>query len=160
MIRLIFLCLCLSLTFSAYADDETASSTNTETTDSSSESENTDSETGGNASTDSSGTSIVDFFKDVLGFIDHGIYEVLGDFFKYYVYAVALFNLELKMAAIELATETAEALTEFLNISGTINELLADIDSKIAGFISYLKIPEAITMLLSAHLTRFILDLA
>lgn len=168
MIRFIFLILCLSLPFSAYSDDTTnTDTTDTETTDTGStdstdtgDSDSTDSNTGDTGTNDSSsGTSVIDFFKSILGFVDHGIYEVIGDFLKYYVSAVALFQLELKMAAIELAAEAAEALVTYLDISGTINELLAGIDSKIASFISYLKITEAITMLLSAHLTRFVLDL-
>jgi hypothetical protein len=105
------------------------------------------------------GTSIIDFFKSVLGFFDHGIYEVFGNFFKYYVTTVALFSLELKMAALEVATNAASILLSHLDISGTINSMYSQIDSRLAAFMSYLRIPESINILLSAHVTRFIMDL-
>lgn len=104
-------------------------------------------------------TSLVDFFKKVLNFFDNGLYEVIGNVLKYYVSAVGIFSLELKMAAIEIAAGMADKIISTLNISGTINSLYSALDSKIAAFVAYLKIPDAINLLLSAHLTRFIMNL-
>ncbi|WP_221794604.1 DUF2523 family protein [Oceanobacter mangrovi] len=160
MIKTLCLLFALVLPLAGYAEDTSSSDTTTETTTESSSESESSSDSGSASSSSSSGDlSVTGFLKEVLGFFDFGIYEILGDFFKYYVSAVALFQLELKMAAIDLAAETATALVEYLDISGTINDLLAKVDLKMAAFISYLKIPEAITMLLSAHLTRFIMDL-
>jgi hypothetical protein len=110
------------------------------------------------AASSGTATTISGFFRKALGFIDHGLYEIIGNVLKFFIAAVALFQLELKMAALELAAESADKILSAFNISGSIQSTLDNLDPQMSSIITFFKIPEAINLLLSAHLTRFIMS--
>lgn len=66
---------------------------------------------------------------------------------------------EMKIHVIQFSYAIAASFLDAVNISGLINQYWNSLDSQILGALSYLRIPEAINIILSAMGTRFVMDL-
>ncbi len=112
------------------------------------------------AADDSSGaSSVTDFFSETLEFMKTGIYDwadtVLERIAAWYI----IWNLEFKLTMLEIAAGMADSIVSTFNVSGKIEQLLGAIDSRLLAFVVWLRIPEALSMMLSAHIVRLILQL-
>ena len=122
-------------------------------------SDNADDSNGQQDNDDGALSTVTDFFEEVLGFIRKGIYDwadtVLERITAWYI----IWNIELKLMFLEIAVNIADSIVKAFNISGKIEQYLGAIDSKLLAFVVWLRIPEALSMMLSAHIVRFILQL-
>ena len=129
--------------------------------DSDGSSDTDDDDDGSGNSSDSGGgaTTVVDFFSESLDFMKSGIYDVADTILERVAVWYIIWNLELKLTFLELAADVADSVVNAFDVSGQIEKLLGAIDSKILAFVVWLKIPEALSMMLSAHVVRFILQM-
>lgn len=67
--------------------------------------------------------------------------------------------LEGKLFMLEISYEIASALISSIGISEAINQAWANVPVTARAVLTYLKIPEAINMIISAFVTRFVLGL-
>jgi len=111
------------------------------------------------AADSSSGSSLSDTLQTFIDFISTGIYESADTILERVAAWYIVWHLELKMFWLQMAVSVAEGFIDGIGISGLINSALGGIDSAVSGIVFYLKIPEAINMILSARVARLILDL-
>ncbi|PSF14799.1 MULTISPECIES: DUF2523 family protein [Marinobacter] len=62
-----------------------------------------------------------------------------------------------KIYFVGFSWEVAQEVLNQLNISATINQYWGSIDSKVMGALTFFKIPEALNIILNAHLTRYVM---
>lgn len=101
---------------------------------------------------------IADFFNWIALMHDQ-LQDVVADLFTklsaWFVIAVT----HAKIEGAKFAWGVAQEIMNSLNLSGTIDQYWGMIDSKIMGTITYLKIPDALNLILNAHLTRYVLSM-
>lgn len=102
---------------------------------------------------------IVDFFSTALEFMESGIYEFADSVLERVAAWFIIWHLELKLTFLSVAAAMADALIDSFNIAGEIEKLLGKVDAKLLAFVVWLRIPEALSMMLSAHVVRFIIQL-
>jgi len=104
------------------------------------------------------------YFGALWDFIDW-VYEVMDDI-KQSIYdflvqlgnIVFLMYLELKLATLVFVWDIAKAVLESLNLSDLISSLFSALPVDIQAFITELRIGEGLNLLMSAHMTRLILN--
>lgn len=100
---------------------------------------------------------ISDFFSAFWGFLD-GIPALIDEFMvKVGAWMVIAFT-KAKIAFIGYSWEVAREVLDQLNVSGTIENLWGQLDSRILGVATYLKLPEALNMIINARVTRYVMD--
>lgn len=72
---------------------------------------------------------------------------------------VVIWSLELKLYAAHLAWGIAEAILANTNLSNQINQAWGSVDSQLLGYLTFFRLPEAINIMLQAHVTKFTLRL-
>lgn len=103
--------------------------------------------------------------ETVIEFFNHFIEQIndlpntTDTFWERIVIWLMISYLETKVMMIEIAYHFADLILSSLNISSLLSAGWSSIDSQILGVFTYLRIPEAINMILSAFVTRFILGL-
>ena len=110
------------------------------------------------SSSDSLG-SVFDALTDITNWFSDGLYEAADNVFQRMAAWVIIWILEAKLFMLGLGIDVAELFIEALGISELLNSAFSSLDSKISNFVYYLKIPEAINILISAYATRFVMDL-
>lgn len=103
--------------------------------------------------------SVFDALTDIAGWFADGLYETADNVFQRIAVWVIVWMLEAKLFMLGFGIEIAELFIEALGISEVLNDAFSSLDSKISNFIYYLRIPEAINILLSAYATRFVMGL-
>lgn len=100
---------------------------------------------------------IADFFNAFWAFLD-SIAAFVDDFMvKIGAWMVISFT-KAKIAFIGFGWEVAKEVLTQLNVSGTIESLWGQLDSQVLGVATYLKLPEALNMLINARVTRYVMD--
>lgn len=109
----------------------------------------------------SSGTlgSVFDALTDITSWFSDGLYDAADNVFQRMAAWVIIWILEAKLFMLGLGIEIAELFIEALGISDLLNSAFSSLDSKVSNFVYYLKIPEAINILISAYTTRFVMSL-
>ncbi|WP_221801869.1 DUF2523 family protein [Oceanobacter mangrovi] len=104
-------------------------------------------------------TSVVDFFQYTVDWLGDGIYKTADTVLERIQVWIFLWYLELKISMISMAASIADVLVASLSITENIKSAISGLDSRTAAMLYYLRIPDALSMLFSAYITRFILDL-
>ena len=103
--------------------------------------------------------SVFDALTEITAWFSNGLYESADSIFQRIAAWVIVWMLEAKLFMLSLGLEIAELFIDALGISEVLNSAFASLDSKVANFVTYLKIPEAINILISAYTTRFVMGL-
>ncbi len=98
------------------------------------------------------------FINDFVGFIND-LPDKSDSYWERLIYWIIITYLEAKVYMITFAYEIAGGIVENLGISSVINSAFSALPNAFKSVISYLRIPEAVNMLISAYVTRFVLDL-
>lgn len=98
---------------------------------------------------------IVDFFNTAIKFFEDGLYNFLHDGFIFLVAKATIAFVEMKIYLLEIAWQAARLILENYAISERLNSALSSIGD--ISVISALRIPEALNLIFSAHLTKFII---
>ncbi len=113
------------------------------------------------AADDSGGgaSSVTDFFSETLEFMKTGVYDWADTVLERVAAWYIIWNLEFKLTMLEIAAAMADSILDTFDISGQIEQLLGAIEAKLLAFVVWLRIPEALSMMLSAHIVRLILQM-
>lgn len=115
---------------------------------------------------------LVPFFNFVLQFFDYinqsvaefteflrnGIYGFVTSGISYLMIVATVGVIKFKIFMIGFAWDVAQSVIQQLNISSALNAAWGSLDSSLAAFVSLLNVPEAINVILSARVTRFVLN--
>lgn len=102
--------------------------------------------------------TIIEFFNHILDVI-RDLPDTSDTYWERVIGWGIVLYFEVKLAAIEFAYAVASTIMSALNLSQVINMGWSALDSQTLGVLTYLRIPESINMILSAFVTRFVLDL-
>jgi len=64
-----------------------------------------------------------------------------------------------KIEFIEFAWDVAREVLNQLDVSSTIEHYWGQLDSQVLGVATYLKLPEALNMIINARVTRYVMDM-
>lgn len=99
---------------------------------------------------------IADFFLEIYNFIN-SIPDIVNDLLiKSAAWFLASY-LEMKIYFITFSWSVAVEILNQLNISGQIDTYWNSMDSDVMGVLTHFKVPEALNMILNAHLTRYVM---
>ena len=102
--------------------------------------------------------SIIGFFNDVVNFLN-GMPDASDSYWERIVMWVIITYLEAKLYMLEISYEIAGSIIQSIGLSAAINSAWSNVPGDVFSVLAYLKIPEAINMLISAFITRFVMDL-
>lgn len=97
------------------------------------------------------------FFNDVSEFQNSGIYTFCTELFAQFVIYVTVAIIEFKIYAITFAWDVAKEVITQLNLSNSLTSAWSLIDSKTLQILSFFNIPDAINIIVSAKITKFVL---
>lgn len=103
--------------------------------------------------------------EEVIGFFQHIIDSMNNfadnsdSFWERIILWLTITYFEIKLTVIEFSYSIASSFLDAVNISQLISQYWSSLDSSILGALSYLRIPEALNIILSALATRFVMDL-
>lgn len=100
----------------------------------------------------------IDFINQIVTLLNE-LPEKTDSYWERLIIWIIIAYLELKVYMIEIAYDFASQFIQSLGLSEAIQQAWATIPAPIASTFSYLRIPEAVNMLMSACLTRFLLGL-
>jgi len=103
--------------------------------------------------------TIIGFFEETLTFVKTGVYEYADTVLERVAAWYIIWNLEFRLFVLKMGVAVADLVIESFDISATIEDLLNDLDSRVLAFAVWLKLPEAINMVLSAYIVRFVMGL-
>ena len=95
----------------------------------------------------------IQFLSDFFG----GVGEF--SFFQSITSYVLIWWLKVKLAGVQFAWGVAQAIIVNIGISGQLNSAWSSIDSTVMSYLTVLKVPDALNVLLSAQVTRFVMGL-
>jgi hypothetical protein len=101
---------------------------------------------------------ITQSFQDVLTFIHNGIYDFVTATFAQFVVWVTMAQIEFKIAMIAFSWDVAQQIIAQLNLSSYLDNAFAALDSTLFDFICFFRVPEAINLIMSALVTRYVMN--
>ena len=93
--------------------------------------------------------SIWAFLESIPAFLDDALVKLSA----WYVIWIT----KAKIYFVGFSWQVAQEVLNQLNISGTINQYWGAIDSEVMGAVTFFRIPEALNIILNAHLTRYVM---
>jgi hypothetical protein len=102
--------------------------------------------------------TVIEFFNYLIEQAQN-LPDVTDSYWERIITWLMITYLEAKLMTIEIAYYFANIILSSLNISDLLAAGWSSIDSQILAVFTYLRIPEAINMILSAFVTRFVLGL-
>lgn len=102
---------------------------------------------------------IAEFFTTIWEFINQGIFDILRDFAVWGLAKLTVWWFQAKLQSIQVAFGICQSVIADLNLSGMIASAFAGVDSKYMTLVTYARMPEAINLVSSAALTRWVLSI-
>ncbi|HSX51504.1 MAG TPA: DUF2523 family protein [Cellvibrio sp.] len=103
-------------------------------------------------------TEIVDFINQIIDLINNFAVNLDAYWERLIVWIIVAY-IELKISMVEFSWSIASGVISSVGISQHIQSAWAAIPANAAAFLGYLRIPEAINLIATSYLTRFILGL-
>ena len=101
---------------------------------------------------------MADFFNWLYNFFVVGIYDLLVDAFAYFVEISTIASLKLAILSVTFAWDVAQSILTDLNLSAFIQQAWDSFDSQTLQTIQFFKVPEAINIVMSAAVTRYVMN--
>lgn len=101
--------------------------------------------------------AVVEFRDQVAAFLDHGIYDLLTKFTSWFIKWSTVGGMKFKLMMLEYSWDVAQELITSLNISGFLNNAYSSLESRTLNFLVFLRIPEAVNLVISAGFTKFVM---
>ncbi len=101
---------------------------------------------------------IVDFFNRILTFISSGIYDFITESFAQFVIYATVSMIKFKIYMIGFAWDTAKQIIIELNLSSYISQVYSYLDSRLISALAFFRVPDAINIITSSVVTRFVLN--
>lgn len=101
--------------------------------------------------------SLISFFTSIYDFITLGIYDILVWFAANLIELTTVEVLEFKLWVMGFAWDVAQQIVTDLHVSEYLSSAWASLDPEVAGLLSILRVPDALLVVLSGYITRFVL---
>lgn len=98
-------------------------------------------------------TGFFDFIYSIIATAQDWFMKLLVDIGGW----IVLWSIKLKYYSIQFAWDVAKSVLEQINITGVLNQYWRSIDSEILAYITWLRIPDALNLILNAYVTRYVL---
>jgi hypothetical protein len=107
---------------------------------------------------------ILRFFSDIAGFINdlwlflqNGLYQFFTEWFAAFVIWSTVAMLKAKLQLISFSWDVAQSVLVQLDISSFLSSAWSQMDSDVLNAITFFNIPDAINIILSASMTRYVM---
>lgn len=101
---------------------------------------------------------IFSFLNDFKAFIHTGLYDFFVQWFAQFVIWSTVATLKFKIMMLTFSFDVASSILDQLNISALLDAAFSSLDSDVLNFITFLRIPEAIHIILSAKIMRYVMS--
>ena len=98
--------------------------------------------------------SITDLRQQIDDLRSSGIYQFFTHWFAEFLKWFVVGWYKAKLQAITFSWDVASEILSSLNLSSVLQSAFSQLDSNVVSVISFFRIPEAINLILSAHVTR------
>lgn len=98
-----------------------------------------------------------DLVQQGLEWLNSGQYGYWQQLFAYWVKWAIYGKIQFILWALPFTWGIAASVLDMLNVSQYLNDAWASLDSYILGWLTYLRIPDAINILINAFMTRVVL---
>ncbi|HEY8034241.1 MAG TPA: DUF2523 family protein [Methylobacter sp.] len=100
--------------------------------------------------------AIVSVGQQISDFTSFGVYNLLSQFTAWFIkwYLVAWYKA--KLTALMFSYSVAQELITSLNLSDYLDSAWGSLESRTASTLAFFRIPEAVNMILSAAVTKFV----
>lgn len=95
--------------------------------------------------------------QEFLDWLNADQYSFWQEWFAYAVKWLVYAKIQFILHIVPFSWGIAKAVLDQLNVSQTLNEAWAGLDSYILGWLTYLRVPDAINILLNAYVTRIVM---
>lgn len=95
--------------------------------------------------------------QQVLNWFTTDQYSFWEEWVAYILIQLTIWKIEFMAWSVQFSWGVAKAVLDQLQISQQLNDMWAATDSYVLGWLTYLKIPDGINMLLSSFVTRLVL---
>ena len=102
--------------------------------------------------------SLIDFANMIIDTMNNSM-NSFDSFFERSVLWLMITYFQIKLEVFKFAAHLAEGIIQNIGLSNIIQLTWNSIDYRIVSVLNYCRVPDAINMILSAYLTRFILSL-
>lgn len=103
--------------------------------------------------------SVLQNLSAMLEWFDNASYEWADSILERVAAWYIVWTLDMKLFWLQLSLDISEGIVNSLGVSSEIQRYLSALDSEIANFVFWLKIPEAINAILSAYGVRIIMGM-
>lgn len=100
--------------------------------------------------------AIIDVFNQIQSFISDGIYQLLVDFTAWAIKKAVIASIKFKIWALGFAWDVAQEIIVDLNVNAYLNAAWGSLNASTLSMLQFFKVPEAIQMILSAGVTKFV----
>ena len=100
---------------------------------------------------------VIDFFNIIIDWFNEGIYQFFVDLFAQYVIWSTIATIEFKLWFVGFAWDVAQSILSQLQVFNELNAAFGSLDSDVLSVLNFFSIPHAISILLSAATTKFVL---
>lgn len=102
--------------------------------------------------------AVVDLQNEIEQWRSTGIYQFFTKWFAEFIKWSIVGWYKFKLQALTFAWDVAQEILTSLNVSSALNSAFSQLDFRIVAIISFLRIPEAINIIMSAYTTRLVLS--
>jgi ABC-type bacteriocin/lantibiotic exporter with double-glycine peptidase domain len=102
---------------------------------------------------------VLSYLEYIYEFFTSGIYEFVVDLTAYILTLLGVLYISWKITLVIFVFDVAYNILEIFQLKELINSFLSHIDSRIANYMAYLRIIDGLIVMVTAKLTRYILNL-
>lgn len=95
--------------------------------------------------------------QEILNWLNDGSYSFVTEFIAYAMIQMTIWKIEFMAWSVQFSWGIAQAILDQLNISALLDQAFASLDSYILGWVTYLKIPEAVNTLISGFVGKMVM---
>lgn len=95
--------------------------------------------------------------QEILNWLNDGSYGFVSELIAYAMVKLTIWKIEFMAWSVQFSWGIAQAILDQLNISALLDQAFASLDSYILGWVTYLKIPEAVNTLISGFVGKMVM---
>lgn len=98
------------------------------------------------------------FFTTIWAWLQSGLYDFFTEWFSAFMIWSTIGMIQFQMWAVTFAWDVAQHVLDQLNISSALAAAWSQLDNQVLNALTFFNVPDAINVLLSARVTRFVLN--
>jgi len=98
------------------------------------------------------------FFTTIWAWLQSGIYDFFTEWFSAFMIWSMVGMIRFQIWAVGFAWDVAQQVLDQLNISSALAAAWSQLDNQVLNALTFFNVPDAINVLLSARVTRFVLN--